>query len=253
LTAFRLPQQQEIICEPTYPKLRILRLVMLHAHGWDCSPLQIMLNRLQQLEILHLYLPTCCGPTGIDLSSSHPRLRAFLISAEELDGSALYFLKRHPTIECLNIENSRGYVLDDQDLPLLKALHIDGQVAIDTPALLAPTARRQITHLHFRDVPYLTCDVVYDLVNNVSSTLRHLEIGWWIDGFRKSIPGFSRLLQLVPRLEELRVTASSDNTVPPPEPLSGEDLVSARPFRFDSFSDFPSLTVSFPIIHTQFH
>jgi hypothetical protein len=226
---------------------------MVHAHGWDCSSLQIMLNRLQQLETLHLYLPTCCGPTGLDLSSSHPRLRAFLISAEGLDGSALYFLKRHPTIECLSIENARGHVLDDQDLPLLKALHLDGRVAIDTPALLAHTAQRQITHLRFRDMPYLTCDVVYDLVNNVSSTLQYLEIGWWIDAFRKSIPGFSRLLQLVPRLEELRVTAYSDNTSPPPEPLSGEDLVSAHQLHFDSFSDLPFLTVSFLIIHTQFH
>ena len=215
-----------------------------------------MLNRLQQLETLHLYFPTCCGPTGIELSSSHPRLRAFLISAEELDGSALYFLKRHPTIECLNIENARGHVLDDQDLPLLKALHLDGHVAVDAPALLAPTARRQLTHLRFHEIPYLTCDVAYDLVKNVSSTLRHLEIEWWIDGFRKSIPGFSRLLQLVPRLEELRVTANSRNTSPPPEPLSGEDLVSAQTtsFRFVPINSLICLlAVSFVIIHTHFH
>jgi len=187
------------------------------------------------LETLHLYFPSCCGPTGIDLSSSYPRLRAFLISAGELDGSALYFLKRHPTIECLSIENARGHVLDDQDLPLLKALHLDGQVAVDTPALLAPTAQRQITHLHFRNIPYLTCDVAYDLVKNVSSTLTHLELEWWIGGFRASIPGFGRLLQLVPRLEELRVTGNSDNTSPPPEPLSGQDLVSAHQLHFVSF------------------
>jgi len=228
-----------------YPKLRFLRLVMLHAHGWDCSSLQTMLNRLQQLEILHLYLPTCCGPTGLDLSSSHPQLRAFLISAEDLDGSALYFLKRHPTIECLNIEDARGHVLDDQDLPLLKALHLDGEVALDTPALLALTARRQLTHLHFHDIPYLTSDVVHDLVNNISSSLQHLEIECGVDGFRKSIPGFSRLLHLLPRLEELRATAYSVNTFPQPEPLSGEDLVSAHQLRFVSFRFVSFRFVSF--------
>ena len=194
-----------------------------------------MLNRLQQLETLHLYFPSCCGPTGIDLSSSYPRLRAFLISGEELNGSASYFLKRHPTIECLNNENSRGHILDDQDLPLLKALHLGGQVAVDTHALLAPTAQRQITHLHLRCICYLTDNFDSRLLKNVSSTLQHLEIRWWTDGFRKSIPRFSRLLQLVPRIEELRVNAYSEDDYQPPQPLKGEDLVSAYPLHFLSF------------------
>jgi len=140
-------------------------------------------------------------------------------------------------IEYLSIENARGHVLDDQDLPLLKTLHLGGLIQSSTPASLAPTARCQLTHLRFRDIPDLAS--VHDLVNNVSSTLQYLEIGWWIDGFRKSIPWFSRLLQLVPRLEELRVTANSDLAFRSLEPLSGYDLVGSHQLHFDSFSNYP--------------
>ena len=157
---------------------------------------------------------------------------------------ALYFLKRHPMIEYLSIENARGHVLDDQDLPLLKTLHLGGLIQSSTPASLAPTARCQLTHLRFREI--LDLASVHDLIKNVSSTLQYLEIGWWIHYFRNSIPRFGRLLQLVPRLEELRVNAmsevnaNSDIAFRTLEPLRGDDLVGAPQLHFDSFSDLLS-------------
>jgi len=125
-------------------------------------------------------------------------------------------------------------------------------VGSSTPAFLAPTARCQLTHLRFREIPDLAS--VHDLVKNVSSTLQYLEIGWLIFYFRKSIPQFSRLLQLVPRLEELRVNAMSEvNSDISLEPLRGDDLVGAHQLCFDSFSLIGLLAVSFLIIHTRFH
>jgi hypothetical protein len=194
------------------------------SYNWDCSPLQSMLNNLYRLEELQLSLPRS---QRIELSSIHPHLRTFVLNAESLDGDAFYFLKRHPSIERLGLETATGHILDDADLPRLNALIVDQIAIVDTPMLLVSSAGRPITHLRFVNMPYLNGNFTSQLAESISATLCHLEFVWIINGFRRSVTGFGRLLQLLPRLEELRISVQSVNTTPMPRTLCLEDLVSS--------------------------
>jgi len=95
-------------------------------------------------EVLHLDLPFGSIPPGLDLSSSHPRLRTLRLSADRVVGSAIHFLRRHPSIEHLSVEHSGGLVLGDGDLPKLKVLCVDQMTLLQT------------THLRLNRMPYLT-------------------------------------------------------------------------------------------------
>jgi len=204
-----------------YPKLRVLRVMLYHDYTRGGLSLQTMLNGLQQLETLHLYLHGLETP-NIDLSSSHPHLRAFLLSVHPINQPAIHFLKHHPTIEYLNLKRARGYILDDHDLPRLTTLHVDSSVEY-TPALLSPGTQRCITHLHLQDLSH-NIDFVYPLVRSVASTLRYLELGWkWVGGFHDCMTGFGPLLGQLPRLDEMRIMLSSRSVL---EPI---DLVSEHP------------------------
>ena len=209
-----------MMCEPVYSKLKVLRLGFDHNTVLDGTSLQTMLHNLPQLETLHLELPR--HSQGLDFSSSHPHLRTFhLIGHNNLDRQVFHFLKQHPTIEYLQLHWGGPSVLDDHDLPRLKALGI-GQIN-GPPTLLIHSAGRIITHLYAHDLPDLPNEYIFQRIEGVSSTLRHLELGWWVESFRKDMPVFRRMLRLVPRLEELRIIAESDGAS---DQLSAKDLVS---------------------------
>lgn len=59
------------------PNLRVLRVDLSSAHGWDCGHFQTFLDRLPLLEQLALKFPACCGPSELTLATTYPNLKSF--------------------------------------------------------------------------------------------------------------------------------------------------------------------------------
>jgi len=132
-----------------------------------------------------------------------------------------------------------GLILAHEDLPKLKALSITQSAILETPTLLPHNTGRPITHLRLDDMSYLSTNFCLNLVQGAASTLRHLELSWFIHDFRMSLPHFGDLLKAAPKLAELRIAAESANTDPPPLPLNEGDLRSL----LSSIHDATGITV----------
>jgi hypothetical protein len=216
---------QHAICASEYPHLRTLYVDF--GSTDRCSPLQVLLNGLSQLEDLYIRAPKEKAPSGLDLSSYHPRLRTFKFVGECPPAS---FLSRHPTIELLSIKVKHGFIPGDCHLPQLKALIVDGMMMENAPGRLSSSARHPIgpiTHLRLFDGydpirPHIPA--IHHLIGNVRDTLRHLELTWFLE---ESIEEWFPPFQLLPHLEELRIRAYERAYEPPGRmSLSKDDIAS---------------------------
>ncbi|KAF8177358.1 hypothetical protein K438DRAFT_1845746 [Mycena galopus ATCC 62051] len=199
-----------------FTQLRVLRLCLTDAHGWNCDHLQSMLSTLGDLEELSLEFPECCGPRGITLESTHPYLKRFSLTGCALFEAKSDFLTRHPALEslCLATEQTfwSGTASSESPLKMLRALNIDEYSLYHSPTLMDS----HITHLRLRLRLHLRGsghgdDPAVGAVCAVGRTLRCLELdirGMFNDSLNPLPPhaiALLRRLNFAPALDELGI------------------------------------------------
>ncbi|KAF7345726.1 hypothetical protein MVEN_01592700 [Mycena venus] len=194
-----------------FAQLRVFRLSLLSAHGWDCSSLQQMLNTLCHLEELALEFPVCCGPFGLTLGSTHPHLKRFSFTGcalmDECD-----FLARHPSLESLYLETDQSFSngTDSSPLKMLRALSINGYSLCYCPTLL----NSPITHLRLREIDEEPDPALADTIRALGRTLRCLELD--VEGLEdEPIPQHAiDLMSNAPALDELAIIRHRPSPLP---------------------------------------
>ncbi|KAJ6557573.1 hypothetical protein B0H19DRAFT_1148122 [Mycena capillaripes] len=199
------------ITDTPFCNLRILRIRMKDAHGWDCENLKKVLDTLYDLEELSLHLPLCCGPRGLTFHSTHPRLRRFSFSSSFLIPE-VDFLARHPGLECLYLDTEQPFAFSP--LNQLRVLSVDQSTLLRLPT--AVSSHTQLTHLRLRRMPHLSVPMVGEAVRAVARTLRCLELDE-IDRRANFIllKHIVPLLSSAPALEELGILGLSSYPPPP--------------------------------------
>ena len=193
-----------------------------------------MLFNAPDLTVLNLILPTCCGPQDLALTSTHPNLRSFTFHGSILSGVPYEdgpltkdFLKRHPSIEHLDLRCHTSFEVDDEDLPKLRAVSTDHST-LKGVDLFSQSARRPLNALRLVHMPHLTVSTVSNLCSTVAQTLRYLHMESSIFSFRANLPAFSDLLRSLPELEELRLGAESVCVYQTQHRLREDDLVRSQ-------------------------
>jgi len=191
--------------------LRVLRLSLHNAHGWDCQDLQIMLATLVHLEELLLEFPMCCGPRGKTLGSTHPLLKRFSFTACDLFPES-DFLGRHRGLESLFLETEQPFssCTDASSPKMLRALSVNEYSLASSPTLLD----FPITHLRLREVDEDPDSLLTDAIRAFGRTLRCLELD--IEGLLdEPIPSHARdLISNASALDELAIIRRRER--PPP-------------------------------------
>ncbi|KAJ6564040.1 hypothetical protein B0H19DRAFT_1140232 [Mycena capillaripes] len=220
--SIRLSNQDAWLCitQTSFPNLHVLKLDITDAHGWDFEHLQKFRDTLSDLEELSLFLPICCGPFGLTLHSTHPRLKRFSLSSSRLlRGLDIDFLVRHPAIEYLYLETEQPLVFSSASQ--LRALSIDSDTLLTSPG--AVFSHAQLTHLRLRRMPDPCEPRVGDAVRAVASSLRCLEFDEVDeDEYAWLLEHILPLLHSTPVLEELGILGSSDS--PPSLNRTADDL-----------------------------
>lgn len=206
---------------------------MYFAHGWGCRKLQRFFNELEELEDLRLTFPTCCGPHGIDFSATHPKLKTFSLTSNELCAPSDFF-DRHHSLESLELYTLQSFIITESSLRGLKALSIDRDTLRLNPAFLSFHAPTSITHLRLR-MPHLSLRRVSNAVIVVSQTLRCLELDE-VDqpAFAKLLVKLADLMKRIPCLLELGILGGTYHCTP--ADWTPDDLVSLR--TYSSLSPF---------------
>ncbi|KAF7345718.1 hypothetical protein MVEN_01591900 [Mycena venus] len=199
-----------------FTQLRVFRLNLSGAHGWDCALLQQTLDSLYLLEELALNFPLCCGPRGITLASTHPHLRRFsFISCSLVEESD--FLARHPGLESLYLETEQSFCsgTDASSPKMLRALSTD-ETSLDSSETLMTYP---IIHLCLREIDmddeYIMGNWCADVVCAVARTLRCLELD--LGGLHDVpiSPSVAGLLSTAPALAEVTIIRRKRLPLPP--------------------------------------
>ncbi|KAK6985202.1 hypothetical protein R3P38DRAFT_2574935 [Favolaschia claudopus] len=189
----------ESVMQTQFIHLRVFELNVGSFHGWDCTPLVNLLQTLHDLEQLSLELPSCSGPVGLTLQSTHPRLKRFSFTSGNLF-SPSDFLIRHPHIETLYLESEQQF--DHPNQPSFRALCMD-EYCLRLPSQ-SHFIQPPLAHLFLRDLEdqFYQSDIELAIVE--CHSLRCLEV----DCFRRPEeepvpPSVNKLIQKLPALEEL--------------------------------------------------
>lgn len=192
-----------------------------------------MLNNAQELRSLNLTLPSCYGPQDLALSSTHHGLRSFTFQGSILTGLSKEdepltkdFLKRHPTLQYLDLCCQTKFDIDDEDLLQLRAISVEHTTLNAVPNLFSETVERPVKALRLVHMPHLTMTTVFGLCASVASTLKYLHMDSSIFSFRTNLPHFPALLGTLPALVELRLGAESVCAIQLQHRLCEQDLVS---------------------------
>nr|GAT44909.1 predicted protein [Mycena chlorophos] len=203
------------ITRPTYPNLRVLLLSFRNAHGWPCEELQNMLtNNCPALEELSVETPWCCGPSGLGLSFTLPRLKSFELRGEELhftEESKDFFI-RHPHIERLTLRTEQP--LHPANSDALRALSIAQGVVSNLDAKYDQKLGsfdlkrfgKNIVHLRLMEMPHMSQIMTRGAIHSVARTVRCLELDG--EDFRSFEPLLEHLggaLAETTHLEELSI------------------------------------------------
>ncbi|KAJ6552990.1 hypothetical protein B0H19DRAFT_1155397 [Mycena capillaripes] len=185
-----------------FAQLRVLRLYLPDAHGWECAHLQGILDTLTLLEELAMQFPRCCGPSGITLQSTYPYLRRFSFTACSLFAES-DFLMWHPGLETLFLDTEQTFSsgTDSSSPNMLRALNVDEYSLTSSPTVV----NSQLTHLRLREMDEDPDPIVSEAVSTVASTLRCLELE--VDGPEdQPIPPYiTALLRAAPALDEVAI------------------------------------------------
>ncbi|KAF7353999.1 hypothetical protein MVEN_01086700 [Mycena venus] len=188
-----------------FTQLRVFRIYLPDAGGWNCSDFQTMLDSLCDLEELSLVLSIYDGPRNITLGSTYPHLRRFSFTSNAVF-PASDFLLRHPKLEILFLEMDQVFHWPDPSThSALRILNIDEHTLVSSPIVM----NARIIHLRFRS-SHLGSSVLLDTVRAVACTLRCLEL----EVYTPFEVGYAALLDAAPALVELGIICSASYRIP---------------------------------------